>query len=90
MLTGLPLPEEEKHRWDQFGLEMAAPVPEDSWQEDDPILAGKTDAEKGMLIAEELKRKIRAGERIRPLKGLTFSEWKRPVMRDKPTSWKRV
>jgi hypothetical protein len=73
-LTGLPLPEEWKGLWDQ-GQEEPEPH-NDHWQEDDPILAGKTDFEKGQLIGAELVRKIQTGERIRPLKGLTFSEWK--------------
>ena len=74
-LTGLPLPEEYKSLWDQGGIEQESQPDPDTWQEDDPILAGKTDWEKGQLIGQELTRKIRAGERIRPLKGLTFSEW---------------
>jgi hypothetical protein len=77
-LTGLPLPENYKSLWDQGGVEKESPPDPATWQEDDPILAGKTDFEKGHLIGAELRRKIQAGERIRPLKGLTFTEWCQP------------
>jgi len=84
MLTGLPLPKEYESLWDQ-GIEEPS-TPSEHWQEDDPLLAGKTDFEKGQLVGAELVRKIQAGEKIRPLKGLAFSEWKHSKAQATPSA----
>lgn len=49
------------------------------WQEHDEELQGLSDWEKGKKVANELLRKIKNGERITPIKDITFSEWKKTI-----------
>lgn len=79
-----PRPEiEQKKKWEP--LQRYSPEQLAAWREWDPAFAGKTDHQKGQVVAKEMLRRTKAGLRQTPLtEHMLFSDWCKDIPKLKP------